>query len=627
VFYEMLAGEAPFTGPTAQAIIARHLHERPRELRIVRPDLPRAVQSVIEKALAKTAADRYQTARAFVDALELSPAASVGTARASTRRRAVRLVAAGLVVVVAVTVMRVASGFLGRAAASTTTDPRRVAVLDFEDHSPGHNAAHIASGLTVGLIRELSGIPAIQVLSRNSVRAFREQALPFDSMVTALRIGSLVEGSLQRSNDRLRVSVQLVDAATKTQIESATIERPLGELFMLEDDLAHQVALLLRHRIGLELRVRETVAGTRNERARELAFLADKLRDDAASLFTSGDATDLADALGRLYRADSTLLAAENADHGWIAPIIDRGWVALDLARHQNGPVREQAFQRAIEDADRALARDTVNASALELRGTAFYWQAARMEMADRDFNDRLTRAEADLRRGLSHDTSLATAWGTLSLVRVARGEDAEAERDATTALAMDAYLKDAPTILLALYGASLMKGSSADAWKWCDRGARDYPRDPRFAECQLTLLAEDESRPANPDVAWRLLAEANKIDPPAHAAAAGREYQPIYRAMMAAIVAARAGKTDTARSVARQARAGVANRPGLRTDLEYDEAYLDLILGERGETIRLLSDYLAARPSLRGLVARHPRWWRLRADSAFIRLVRKNER
>jgi serine/threonine-protein kinase len=621
VFYEMLAGEAPFTGPTTQAIIARHMYEQPRELRIVRPSLPESIQFVVEKALAKAAADRYQTAAAFADALLHPPTRRAGRSRTMLRTGS-RIAAVVVLLVTAVAVARLVGVFRRAPTAANTADPRRIAVLDFEDQSPSHNAAHIASGLTVGLIHELSGIPAIQVLSRNSAKAFREQALPFDSMVAALRIGSLVEGSLQRSNDRLRLTVHLVDATTKTQLESAAIERPLGELFMLEDDLAHQVALLLRHRIGIELRVRQTAAGTKDQRARESAFLADKLRDDAASLLATRDTADATTALALLNRADSVLMSAEIADHGWITPTINRGWVALELARHQNGPVRERAFSRAIEHADRALARSAQSASALELRGTVQYWQAALLDLADKEFNDRLTRSEADLRRALSLDTLLATAWGTLSLVRVARGEVTEAERAASAAFYMDAYLKDAPAVLFALYDANLMKGTLNESWKWCDVGSRDYPRDPRFIECKLTLLAEDESRRPDPKLAWSLVARGNQLDPPSRAATTGREYHPIYRSMMAAIVSARAGQTDSARAVARRARAGVENLRGLRTDLEYDDAYLSLVLGQRSEAIRLLSDYLTARPSLRGLVARHARWRRLESDSAFRRLI-----
>src|SRR5439155_8726278 len=69
VLYEMLAGEPPFTGPTAQAIVARHLHETPRPLRIVRPDLSRAIQCVVEKGLAKSPAGRYQSPGALADEL------------------------------------------------------------------------------------------------------------------------------------------------------------------------------------------------------------------------------------------------------------------------------------------------------------------------------------------------------------------------------------------------------------------------------------------------------------------------------------------------------------------------------------------------------------------------------
>ena len=73
VVYQMLAGEPPFTGPTAQAIIARHFQEAPRSLRVIRPSVPIAMQSAIERALAKVPADRFGTATAFVDALTALP--------------------------------------------------------------------------------------------------------------------------------------------------------------------------------------------------------------------------------------------------------------------------------------------------------------------------------------------------------------------------------------------------------------------------------------------------------------------------------------------------------------------------------------------------------------------------
>jgi hypothetical protein len=169
-----------------------------------------------------------------------------------------------------------------------------------------------------------------------------------------------------------------------------------------------------------------------------------------------------------------------------------------------------------------------------------------------------------------------------------------------------------------------LMKDDMRDAWQWCDRGGHDYPQNPRFVDCQLTLLAEDDRRAPDPKRALRLVAKANAMEPPERAKAAGRPLMPIYRDMMAAIVLARVGNADSAHAIARRARSSVGGDSLLSMDLVYEEAYLHLVLGERKETLRLLSYYLTARPSLRDLVSRHPRWRALWNDSAFVRLVRK---
>jgi tetratricopeptide (TPR) repeat protein len=392
---------------------------------------------------------------------------------------------------------------------------------------------------------------------------------------------------------------------------------------MLEDDLAHQVASLLRRRIGVELRVREMVAGTRNARARELVYRADRMRDDAAVGAESADTSELAVGIANLRSADSLLAAAEKADRRWIDPVIARGWVALEMAQRRSGAARAEAFDRAEMHANRALARDSANAAALELRGTTLHGEAARLSLGDRDFADRLERAERDLKQALALDPSRAAARGTLALVYLARGNVVEGARQAQTALAMDTYLKDAQTILLGLYINNLMSGVPDGAWQWCLRGAADFPRDARFLECQLTLLAEDEGKQPDPARAWRLVMQADTLDPRSRARATGRTWLPIYREMMAAIVSARAGQRDSALSVMRRAHRAVEGDPTLTTDLQYEEAYLQLILGNREEATRLLQRYLAERPSLRELVFRHPRWRRLTSDSTFARILR----
>lgn len=625
VLYEMLAGEPPFTGATPQVIIARHMQEPPRALRIARPDLSHGLQEVIEKALSKSPADRHRTAAAFSAALA-NPPAPAGPRAARTSRPA-RYMAVGALAALSlagvVVAPRLAGVRGGPTRAAGTLDPRRLAVLEFEDQSAGQVLGHIASGLSVSLIHELSGVGGIEVISRNALRALRERGLSLDSIVALLRVGSVVEGSVQQSNDRLRVAVQLVDPRSRTPQESATIERTMGELFRLQDDVAHEVAVLLRRRIGAEVRVRAMEAGTRSSRARELAFRADRARDDVRSMLARTGRVDLASAVAELQRADSLLSLAERADPRWLTPVVSRGWVALEQAHRQSGVARVASFIRAVEHANRALARDSASVEARELRGTANYWAAARLELEDAEFSDRISRAARDLREAVARDSSRATAWGTLSLVQVAQGAMEEAARNARIALAMDSYLDDAVTIHLALISASLMSDNLTEAGEWCARGRREFPREARFVQCELTLLAEDPRRRPDPQQAWALLAQADSLEAPEQAAAAGREYLPIYRRLMVAVVLARAGVADSARALARSLRPLVVSRRGLALDMSYDEAYLHLVLGERAKAVEVLRVYLAARPAMRDLVRRHARWRPLVQDSAFVMLLR----
>jgi len=383
-------------------------------------------------------------------------------------------------------------------------------------------------------------VSAIKVASRNGVKPFRDGSVSIDTVVARLKVGSL----------------------------------------------ARRVSTFLRRRIGNEIRLLQTTASSLNPRARELVLRADKARDDADVAAQSHDTLEIARAITQLRSADSLLAIAEREDRAWLGPLIDRGWVALTIANLQSGAPRDSAFGSAMGHAARALGRNTRNAGALELRGTVFYSQAALLPLADTKFDDYLGRAAQDLEAALRVDSALASAWGTLSRVHVARGHVADAEQAARTALARDAYVKDAPSILQTLFGATLMRDSLAASWTWCERGSTDYPRDPRFVQCRLTLLAEDGSRKPDPKLAWALVGEANRLDPQSRAQAVGRPWFPIYRDMLGAVVSARAGDIDSARAVARRARLAVANDSTLGVDLKYEEALLSLVMGDRQRTL-----------------------------------------
>ena len=218
-----------------------------------------------------------------------------------------------------------------------------------------------------------------------------------------------------------------------------------------------------------------------------------------------------------------------------------------------------------------------------------------------------LRQAEDDLRAVVAAAPDRASAWATLSQLLRVGGDLAEAEVAARRAREADAYLEMPDVGVDRLYRAAFALEDFARARHWCGEGRRRFPADYRFWECELTLLARDPAAPAAPDSAWALLARLDRVDPPAGAAAAGRPYSPGFRRMMAAAVLARAGLGDSARAVAARTRGHVRGDPELWASFLWDEAYLQVGLGDRRRAAALLDTLLAVRPALAGYVAREP--------------------
>jgi serine/threonine-protein kinase len=630
VTYEMIAGIPPFVGATAQAVMARRFVAPPPPLSEVRESVPPAIEHAVMRALCKAPADRWQTVAEFGAALHpgtnavQSPKSKSIRWRFATKRRGLAAVI-GVSALAGATVLIFARGRAPAESNALTLDSRRVAILYFEDLSPDHSLGYLAGGLTESLIRELGPVSSLQVISPNGVRPFRDKDIGLDSIAHKLRAGSIVEGSVQKSGGRIRVVAQVTDGATQTRLETANVERDAGELFLLEDDLAHEVAKLLRRRIGIEIRVKETEAGTRNPAARDLVFRADDAMDEAERLSVDNDTSARSDRKLALATSDSLLGEAQKFDPTWRGLTVKRGWVALELAIHDSGLERDQAFRRALRFANQSIRQDSrENAAAYELRGTTVYYMAVRLNFSGVQMRETLRDSQRDLQLAVAQDPALATAWGTLSRAYVALGNLGPAERAAKRAFATDAYLKDAPDILLSLYLADLMRDSVQASRDWCDQGRRDYPLDVRFVDCQLTLLAEDRTTTPDRAKATALFVEGNRLESHDQAAAAGRPFLPFYRTMMFAAVLARSGKLDSARAMAAESRLGIGVTPELVTDLDYEEAYVALLLGEKGKSLDLLARYLHARPTFGSLVSEHPRWRTLSSDTIFKRLVRE---
>lgn len=492
-----------------------------------------------------------------------------------------------------------------RPQAAPGNDPRRIAVLYFDDLTPRGDLEYLAAGITEMLIHGLSQVEALDVVSRNGVKPYRDGRVRFDSMVADLRVGSVVEGSVQRSGDSVRVVVQLIDANTGSHLESRVLVRPMGDILALESAVADEVAGSLRRRLGREVRLREVGAETRNSRAIHLVLQAERLRDDASDAGPSSGPADLESAGRMLDEANRLLRQAEDADPRWARPTLMRGWVALARSRLARPPVSETLLREGAGHAERVLGRDAGSGPAMELLGTARFRLA--LDAPQPALEARLLdQAERDLRAAAAADSSLAGAWSTLSQLLRYRGRWAEADRMVRRALAQDAFLEEDDDILRRLFFTALHLGEYARAQESCDRGHERFPRDWRFVECRLTLLREDPSIPPDPAAAWALVATLDSLDPPAVARAAGRDYSPLYRRAVAAAILARAGEADSARAVVRRLHA-LADNDDVRLSLAYDEAYIRLLLGEREAARRLLDEVVARRPALAEFRARDP--------------------
>jgi TolB-like protein/Tfp pilus assembly protein PilF len=214
VLYELLAGEPPHAGATARIVIAKRFTEPVPGVRRLRPAVPPAVEQALVRALALEPGDRFATAAAFADAL-LALAAGVGGARLPS-----------------------------------------VAVLPFLNLSADPDNEFFADGITEDVIAQLSKIRSLKVISRGSVMGFKQREQNLHEIGVALDVETLLEGSVRRAGDRVRIVAQLLDAATSRHLWAETYDRQLTDIFAIQTDVALQIAAALKAELSRDERTR-----------------------------------------------------------------------------------------------------------------------------------------------------------------------------------------------------------------------------------------------------------------------------------------------------------------------------------------------------------------------------------
>ena len=239
VLYEMLAGEPPHTGPTAQAILSRRLTEPPRRLRAVRAAIPEGVDAAVLRALSTAAADRFASLGEFAAALGSGTRPTAARGPSLPWRRA--LLAAGAAV------LALATWWAGtrRAEGRDRVPAPRLAVLPLDNISADSADAYLADGLTAELVSTLSRVEGLRVVPRGTVEAFAGQGLGIAALGRELEAGVVLDGSVQKAGDRLRVSLQLVDARSEATIWAREFDGTADGAFELQRRIGRAVTAAL----------------------------------------------------------------------------------------------------------------------------------------------------------------------------------------------------------------------------------------------------------------------------------------------------------------------------------------------------------------------------------------------
>jgi len=214
VFYEMLAGQLPFRGERAAALIYSILNDEPPSLSLANPEIPVELEWVVNQALAKPVEDRYQD---FAEVLALLQSPSSGLDFDSATRRL----------------------FI-------TPPQPSIAVLAFEDMSPGKDQEYFCDGIAEEVINNLAHVGGLRVASRTSSFSYKGRREDIREIGRKLGVRTVLEGSVRKADNKLRINTQLINVADGCHLWSEQYDRELEDVFAIQEEIASHIAKTLK---------------------------------------------------------------------------------------------------------------------------------------------------------------------------------------------------------------------------------------------------------------------------------------------------------------------------------------------------------------------------------------------
>jgi serine/threonine protein kinase/tetratricopeptide (TPR) repeat protein len=333
VIYEMVAGMPPFQGETPSDCIASILMAEPASLSGAMPDVPLKLESILKRALRKNRDARYQTSKEMLaDLRSLKADLDVEGSSFETEAVVKRIVSKikwhkqGALLTLAAVVLSVSALFVVRSLQTSrkptataqnsisnpATPEKSIAVLPFENLSHDSDNAFFADGVQDEILTDLARIADLKVIGRTSVMQYKSGvARNLREIGQQLGVARLVEGTVQRSGNRVHVNAQLVDARTERRLWGQIYERDLADVFAIESEIATAIAGELNAKLSPNEKSEIERPLTDNIPAFDLYTRANNLLlTESFSDDTRGHLLQAADLLNRVVARDPTFFQA-----------------------------------------------------------------------------------------------------------------------------------------------------------------------------------------------------------------------------------------------------------------------------------------------------------------------------
>jgi len=262
VLYEMVTGHTPFTGDTPREVMSSILEKEPPQLTTYVAHIPAELQQIVSKTLRKDREERYRSAHDLLEALkglrhkleveaELYPSTATPSWLRWTRSTA-------LVLGLLVAAMAVAVPFYWHRNLTTSSPPEKsIAVLPFLDLSETKDQEYFCDGMSEEIIDALAKVEGLRVVARASSFSFKGKTAAVSEIGKKLNVEDVLEGSLRREGNRVRITAELINARSGFRIWSDTYERELQRVFALQDEITRAIVDALKIKLAVALPARE----------------------------------------------------------------------------------------------------------------------------------------------------------------------------------------------------------------------------------------------------------------------------------------------------------------------------------------------------------------------------------